>query len=322
MRFIDPKMYVSFKKIFGSNESGEILISFLNAILYAGEPVIEELEIIDPYLAAEIFGSKDTYLDVKARINDGKTILIAIQVLNVSLFKNWVFYNATKTYALQFNRAEPHQRLRPVIALNITDFEMFPNQCEVISRFAFKETKRLFDYPESEVELVFIELPKFKKELSELTTLTDRWIYFIKNAKYLETIPDTMVAVPEIEKAFQIANDRNLSQKELDELEKQVFWLEDHKRAIEFAIQQGIKQGMAEVKKQRIERAVQEGNSSLIVRQLTQLIGEISPDIQTQICELNLENLDNLGDAMFDFESVSDLVTWLQQHSRNSTDDI
>ncbi len=43
MRFIDPKMYVSFKKIFGANESREILISFLNAMLYAGEPVIEEL---------------------------------------------------------------------------------------------------------------------------------------------------------------------------------------------------------------------------------------------------------------------------------------
>jgi predicted transposase/invertase (TIGR01784 family) len=306
MRFIDPKMYVSFKKIFGANESREILISFLNAILYAGEPVIEELEVIDPYLAAEIFGSKDTYLDVKARINDSKTVLIAIQILNVSLFKNWVFYNATKTYALQFNRAERHQRLRPVIALNITDFEMFPNQSEVISRFAFKETKQLFDYPDSEVELVFVELPKFTKELSELTTLADRWIYFIKNAKYLETIPDTMVAVPELEKAFQIANDRNLSQKELDQLEKQVFWIEDQQGAIELAIQQGIKQG----------------NSSLIVRQLRHLIGELSPDVQMYIGELNLENLEKLADAMFDFGSSSDLVTWLQQHSGNSTDDI
>lgn len=310
MRFIDPKMYVSFKKIFGSNESREILISFLNAILYAGEPVIEDLEVIDPYLAAEIFGSKDTYLDVKARINDGKTVLIAIQVLNVPAFKTWVFYNATKTYARQFNRAERHQRLRPVIALNITDFEMFPNQSEVISRFAFKETKRLFDYPDSEVELVFIELPKFKKELSELTTLTDKWIYFLKNAKYLETIPDTMVAVPEIERAFQIANDRNLSQKELDELEKQVFWIQDQQGAIDLGIQQGI------------ERGLQQGKSELILRQMTRLIGEFSPDIQTRICELNLENLENLGEAMFDFGSVSDLLVWLQEYSLNSTDDI
>jgi predicted transposase/invertase (TIGR01784 family) len=86
--------------------------------------------------------------------------------------------------------------------LNITDFEMFPGQSEVISRFAFKETQRLFDYPDSEIELVFIELPKFNKELSDLVTLTDKWIYFLKNTSNLEMVPETMGTVPEIERAF------------------------------------------------------------------------------------------------------------------------
>ena len=314
MRFINPKIDFAFKKIFGSNESREILISFLNAMLYAGEPVIEDLEIIDPYLAGQIFGSKDTYLDVKARISDGRTVIIEMQVLNVPAFGKRVLYNAAKTYALQLNRADRYQRLRPVIALNITDFEMFPNQSEVISRFAFKETQRLFDYPDSEIELVFIELPKFNKELSSLITLTDKWIYFVKNTGNLEIAPDTMVVVPEIERAFQIANDTNLSQKDLDELQKQESWIQDQQGAIDLAAQQALERGM--------ERGMERGKSELIVRNMRRLIGEISPDIQTRICELNLENLDNLGDAMFDFESFSDLVTWLQQHSRNSTDDI
>ncbi len=306
MRFINPKIDFAFKKIFGSNESREILISFLNAMLYAGESAIEDLEIIDPYLSAQIFGSKDTYLDVKATINDGRTVIIEMQVLNVPAFGKRVLYNAAKTYALQLNRADRYQRLRPVIALNITDFEMFPNQSEVISRFAFKETQRLFNYPDSEIELVFIELPKFNKQLDQLTTLTDKWIYFVKNTSNLETVPDTMVAVPEIERAFQIANDTNLSQKDLDELQKQESWIQDQQGAIYLATQQALKRGKSE----------------LILRQMTRRIGELSPDIQTQICEFNLENLDNLGDAMFDFESVSDLVTWLQEHSINSTDDI
>lgn len=103
MRFINPKIDFAFKKIFGSNESREILISFLNAMLYAGEQVIEDLEIIDPYLVGQIFGSKDTYLDVKARINDGRTVIIEMQVLNVPTFGKRVLYNAAKTYALQLN---------------------------------------------------------------------------------------------------------------------------------------------------------------------------------------------------------------------------
>ncbi|MGB3262411.1 MAG: hypothetical protein WBA89_00500 [Microcoleus sp.] len=58
--------------------------------------------------------------------------------------------------------------------MNITDFEMFTGQSEVISRFAFKETQRLFDYPDNEIKLIFIYLPKFNKPLSDFATLTDK----------------------------------------------------------------------------------------------------------------------------------------------------
>jgi predicted transposase/invertase (TIGR01784 family) len=53
MRFISPKTDFAFKRIFGSSEHPEILISFLNAMLYDGEPIIQDIEIIDP-----LFGSQ------------------------------------------------------------------------------------------------------------------------------------------------------------------------------------------------------------------------------------------------------------------------
>lgn len=49
MRFISPKTYFVFKKIFGSSESKDILISFLNAMIYKGKPKIKDLEIVDSY---------------------------------------------------------------------------------------------------------------------------------------------------------------------------------------------------------------------------------------------------------------------------------
>jgi predicted transposase/invertase (TIGR01784 family) len=76
MRFINPKTDFAFKKIFGSSESKNILKSFLNALIYAGQPIIKDLEIIDPALSLKISGLKDTYLDVRAQINDGKTVII------------------------------------------------------------------------------------------------------------------------------------------------------------------------------------------------------------------------------------------------------
>jgi len=48
MIFIDPKTDFAFKKIFGSEHSHSILISFLNGILYNGESVVESIEILNP----------------------------------------------------------------------------------------------------------------------------------------------------------------------------------------------------------------------------------------------------------------------------------
>ncbi|WP_367274259.1 PD-(D/E)XK nuclease family transposase [Microcoleus sp. PH2017_37_MFU_D_B] len=65
MNFINPKTDFGFKKIFASPQHKEVLISFLNAMLYNAEPTIQDLEIIDPYAAPAITGLKDTYLDVR-----------------------------------------------------------------------------------------------------------------------------------------------------------------------------------------------------------------------------------------------------------------
>jgi predicted transposase/invertase (TIGR01784 family) len=211
MRFISPKTDFAFKKIFGSTDSKDILISFLNAILYRGEPTVKDLEIIDPYSASRVTGLKDTYLDVKAKITGNKTVIIEMQVLNVAAFGKRVLYNAAKTYATQLKSGEGYSKLNPVIALTITDFEMFENREPVISHFLFKENEYLFDYPNPELELFFVELPKFHKELDDLETLTDKWIYFMKNTNQLEAVPETMGIVPEIGKALGIANQANLS---------------------------------------------------------------------------------------------------------------
>ncbi|MDX8406650.1 MAG: Rpn family recombination-promoting nuclease/putative transposase, partial [Mariprofundus sp.] len=88
MRFLNPKTDFAFKRIFGSAESSDILISFLNAILGLQSPFcIAEVTIIDPYRAPKIKGMKDTYLDVQAKDEQGKSYIIEMQVLNVEGFE-------------------------------------------------------------------------------------------------------------------------------------------------------------------------------------------------------------------------------------------
>ncbi|MDB9514275.1 Rpn family recombination-promoting nuclease/putative transposase [Kamptonema animale CS-326] len=244
MIFINPKTDYAFKKIFGSSESKDILISFLNALIYEGNSIIEDLEIINPNLPPRVQGLKDTYLDVKAKLTDGTLVIIEMQVLNVQSFGKRVLYNAAKTYAFQLQTGEGYRMLKPVIALTITDFEMFANSERLISRFVYKEVSTNLKYPENDIDLVFIELPKFTKEQDRLETLTDKWIYFIKYARTLTSVPETMDNIPEIHKAFEIANQVNLSREELEDLERRELFIYDQQGAIIKAAQEGIEQGI------------------------------------------------------------------------------
>jgi predicted transposase/invertase (TIGR01784 family) len=246
MIFINPKTDFAFKKIFGSEQNKDILISFLNALLYDGNPVIQDLEILNPYLAPKIRGIKDTYLDVKARIMGNKTVIIEMQVLNVEGFEKRILYNAAKAYSIQLDSGEDYTRLNPVIALTITDFEMFPHLDKVISRFILKEKEFLIDYLIDDIELVFVELPKFNKEQEELETLTDKWIYFIKSARTLQSVPETMEVVPEIKKAFEVANQANLTREELEDLQHREIYIHDQRNAVKKALRQGMEQGRRE----------------------------------------------------------------------------
>jgi len=55
--------------------------------------------------------------------------------------------------------------------------------------------------------------------VDELETLTDKGIYFVKNAPSLEIVPSTMETGSEIQQAFAIANQTNLNPEELADLE-------------------------------------------------------------------------------------------------------
>ena len=216
MKFLDVKTDYAFKKVFGSDGSKAILLSFLNAFnFFGGQQTIVDLTIVDPYQIPLIKGMKDTYVDVKAKLSNGTSVIIEMQVLNVHGLEQRILYNAAKAYSTQLFEGQQYHLLNPVIALTITDFVMFKDSNNYKSSFRLIEKEQLVEYS-GDIELVFIELPKFTKEEAELNNIIEKWIYFIKNSGSLAYIPDTLSESPEIAQAFTIANEAGLSATELE----------------------------------------------------------------------------------------------------------
>jgi len=246
MQFLDVRTDYAFKKVFGSEESKEILISFLNSIIYRDSTKkIENLTIVDPYNIPMLKGMKDTFVDVKADLNDNTKVIIEMQVLNHMGFEKRVLYNAAKNYSVQLNKNESYELLNPVIALNIVDFNMFNESNEVITNFKLLEKKQFINYSD-DIELIFIELPKFSKTEEELENITDQWIYFIKNAGSLEYIPKNMDNC--IVEALKSVNEASMSKNELETQHKRKEFIYIQKSSIELAKEQGIEQGKIQEK--------------------------------------------------------------------------
>jgi predicted transposase/invertase (TIGR01784 family) len=243
MKFLDIKTDYAFKKVFGSENSKDILLSFLNSIL---ELNIVDLTIEDPYNVPKLQGMKDTAVDVKATLNDDTKVIIEMQILNHDGFESRILYNTAKNYANQLDTGDKYHLLNPVIALTIVNFKMFEFE-KYKSSFKLLEKDNFTKYKD-DIELVFIELPKINKSLEECENIEEKWLYFIKNARKLDIIPNNVDK--ELEKAFKIASTANMTRDEIELQEKREEFLFIQKNSIEKAKRDGKAEGLEQGKQQ------------------------------------------------------------------------
>ncbi|KJU86985.1 hypothetical protein MBAV_000822 [Candidatus Magnetobacterium bavaricum] len=204
MKFVDVRNDVAFKKIFGNENRKEILISFLNAVLYlSGDKVIEDITILNPWQAPKLPNLKDTILDIRAIDKKKITFIVEIQIQRRPGFLKRVLYYTSNAYVVQLEKGDDYSKLKRVIFIGIMDFNMFKGS-NYLTRHLILNTTTLTQELK-DLEFNFIELPKFTKDEPELESVTDKWIYFIKNAYYINMVPKC-ADFTEIQKAYDIAN--------------------------------------------------------------------------------------------------------------------
>ncbi|MCA2522507.1 MAG: DUF4351 domain-containing protein, partial [Microcystis sp. M54BS1] len=59
-----------------------------------------------------------------------------------------------------------------------------------------------------------------------------------------------------------------------------------------------------------LQEGRQEGESALVLRQLSRRLGEVTPEQRSQIQSLSINQLEALGEALLDFTKPEDLEEW------------
>lgn len=181
-RFLNPKNDLAFKRIFGSVKNQDILIHFLNDIFDRGSNPIERVTFIKTQLDPEIASQRSSLVDIMCEAQSGERFIVEMQVTKKPGFEKRAQYYASKAYIEQRKKDVLYKDLKEVTFLAIADFVMFPGKKAYLSHHHLLdvETKErnLKDFSFS-----FIELPKFKKKIDALETMTDKWIYFFAHAE-------------------------------------------------------------------------------------------------------------------------------------------
>ncbi|AGX88256.1 hypothetical protein Cenrod_2188 [Candidatus Symbiobacter mobilis CR] len=279
MRFLDVRTDCAFQMVFGSQRSRQVLRHFLNAMLeYEDEHEIRDVEIVDPGQVPLVRGMKDCYVNVRAVLANDSHVLIEMQVLDVESIEQPVLYNAARLYSSQLRYREHYRLINPVIALTFTDFVFFADTPEqMMSRYRLAKKQRLMDY---DIELVFVELPKFRKEGSELAGAQDQWIYFIKNARTLDRVPDCLTE-PMIRQALEWIDESTLSARELETMHQRREVLQMQRDALGKARINGVREGFEQgrqAERQAVARVAH--GQGLAAVHIAQLLGCTLEEVQ------------------------------------------
>ena len=129
----------------------------------------------------------------------------------------------------------------------------------------------------------------------------------------LKSLPDTTPfkdnVLELLSNLFAILDARQNLDSEDQELimELSPLYLERIQDATKQGIEQGIERGIERGIEQGIEREV-----SFVMRLLNRRFGAIAPDVEQRVRSLPVARIEDLGEALLDFQNAADLTSWIE----------
>ena len=246
-KYINPFTDFGFKKLFGEEANKDLLIDFLNAVLY------DESEILDlTFLKNEKLGASQidrrAIFDLYCQNEKGEKFIVELQKAKQEFFKDRSLYYAT--FALQ-EQAVPGDwdfKLNRVYSISIMDF-VFDDQKDRQDKFRHdvklieEETGEVFN---QKLRFIYLEMPKFKKTEDELETNYDKWLYVLRNLARLEDISPKLNERM-FERVFRIAEIAKYDKEQFRAYQDSLKYYRDWKNVIDTTAKENKAEGREEM---------------------------------------------------------------------------
>ncbi|GFT91582.1 uncharacterized protein NPIL_261821 [Nephila pilipes] len=263
-KFLDPKLDLTFKKIFGTKKNKKILIHFLNDILGCTEVnIIQEIEFINTVINPETPSERQSIVDVLCQDSVGNKFVVEMQLARDKGFEKRAQLYAAKVYSRQTDK---YANLQKVFFIAISNCTLFPDKSNYISSHTIRDDETN-EHDLKDFQFVFIELSKFpKNKVEQLTNIVERWCFFFKYAD--ETTDEDLKKIakeaPIIKLAYDELDRERWEGKELTVYETRMMDLQKEEGILEYKFEEGIEKGREEgIEKGRKAREIEMAKAML-----------------------------------------------------------
>ena len=220
-KYLDPKVDLTFKKVFGEHE--DLVMSLLNALLpLDADQRIEHVDYLPSELVPDNPAKKNSIVDVRCKDNKHRQFIVEMQMEWTTAFKQRVLFNASKAYVRQLGKSKKYHLLQPVYSLSLVN-EVFEPKMEEFYHYYRMVHEEHTDKVIDGLNLVFLELPKFKPQTVLEKKMAVLWLRFLTEIdENTREVPAELLESPEVRQALDIVEQSGYSDAEMYSYDK--FW--------------------------------------------------------------------------------------------------
>lgn len=255
---------IVFKRVFAKEGNEDILKSLLEAIL---EISIQKLIVKNPEIPRNLYDQKASILDIKVEIDQNTICDIEIQVKDLKNIKRRSTYYMARLFSDDLKKGEDYKKIKNTIVINLLNFETYHrNSYHNIAHLKFEKTKeeekvdmgyeQEEEIASKELEMHFIEIPKFIKKDPEAKTKLEKWLWLLAGRE--DKLEMAKKKDEDIKKAMDIIEEMSMDEKEWDLCRAREIAILDYNTGILEAKEEGEEQGerkkQLEIAKKMLER--------------------------------------------------------------------
>lgn len=243
-RYISLLTDFGFKRIFGTDPNKELLINFLNS-LFDGEEVIKDVKYLNSENVGDVYTERKAIFDVYCENENGEKFIVEMQNAYQTYFKDRSLFYSTFPIREQAPKGfDWNFCLKKVYVVALLNYKMSNeafDSSDTIHTIALMDTKtnKVFN---TKLMFKYVEVGRFDKTDEELTSLSDKWMYVLKNLSRLDNRP---AALREkiFSKLFAAASVAHFTPTELREYEDSLKAYRDIKNSLDTAKEEGREEG-------------------------------------------------------------------------------